>query len=157
MRFKIRGALSLLFMLSIVVTPTQIAFVQAPEPTQIFVRLNQLGFRPQDHKSAVAFSRSPLPPKFSISNARTSQVVLEGATKPLAGRWGQFDYHVEIDFSSLRQAGRFFIKVGTSQSKHFEIGDSNYAGVSDQLLEFMRQRVIAAIRCNRAMTAMVCA
>lgn len=140
MRFKIRGALSLLFVFSIVVTPTQTSFAQVPEPTQIFVRLNQLGHRPQDPKSAVAFSRSPLPPKFSIFNARTSQVVFEAATKPLAGRWGQFDYHVEIDFSSLRQAGRFFIKIGASQSKHFEIGDSNYAGVSDQLLEFMRQQ-----------------
>jgi endoglucanase len=140
MRFKIRGALSLLFVFSIVVTPTQTSFAQAPEPNQIFVRLNQLGYRPQDAKSAVAFSRRPLPPKFSIFNARTSQIIFEGATKPLAGRWGQFDYHVEIDFSSLRQAGSFFIKLGTSQSKHFEIGDSNYAGVSDQLLEFMRQQ-----------------
>src|SRR5687767_3221491 len=140
MRFKIRGALSLLFVLSIVVTPTKYSFAQAPSSTQIFVRLNQLGHRPQDPKSAVAFSRSPLPVRFIIFNAKTSQAVFEGATKPLAGRWGQFDYHVEIDFSSLRRVGRFFIKIGAFHSNHFEIGDSNYADVSDQLLEFMRQQ-----------------
>lgn len=139
MRFKIRGALSLLFALSIVAPPTN-TFAQASEPTEIFVRLNQLGYRPQDPKSAVAFSRSPLPSKFTIFNARTSQAVFEGASKLLAGRWGQFDYHVEIDFSSLRQTGRFFIQIGATQSKQFEIGESNYAGVSDQLLEFMRQQ-----------------
>ena len=140
MRFNIRGPLSLLFALSIVATPTKITFAQAPQPDEIFVRLNQLGYRPQDLKSAVAFSRSPLPSKFTIFNARTSQAVFEGASKPLAGRWGQFDYHAEIDFSSLRQTGRFFIQVGATQSGQFQIGDANYAGVSDQLLEFMRQQ-----------------
>lgn len=140
MRRGNRHAVSFILLLTILVASPQTAFAQASEPSQVFIRLNQLGFRPGDSKSAVAFARTPLPPKFGIVDARTGRVVFEGAPKPLAGRWGQFDYHVELDLSSLRQPGKFFIRVGSSQSQQFEIRSSNYTEVADQLLEFMRQQ-----------------
>src|SRR5262245_24784798 len=40
---------------------------------QLFVRFNQLGYRPGDPKSAVALSRQTLPQKFSVVDADTRQ------------------------------------------------------------------------------------
>jgi len=40
---------------------------KASEP-EIYIRLNQLGFRPHAYKSAVIFSREPLPAEFRIVN-----------------------------------------------------------------------------------------
>jgi hypothetical protein len=64
---------------------------------EIFIRVNQLGYLPQDAKSAVAFSRAPLPPNFALIDSASQRTVFNGTTKPIAGHWGQFDYQVELN------------------------------------------------------------
>src|SRR5207237_10545303 len=49
----------------------------ADSERQTFVRINQLGYRPLDPKSAVAFSRAVLPQRFTVIDAGTQQVVFE--------------------------------------------------------------------------------
>jgi endoglucanase len=116
---------------------------------QIYIRVNQIGFSPRDIKTAVAFSRTPLPGSFHVINADTNKVVFEGATIPAAGQWGQFHHHAELNFSALNVAGSYYIQLGTNasgpgdqavSSSHFEISSKLYADVPDQLLEFMRQQ-----------------
>src|SRR6266571_2351177 len=107
---------------------------------QIYIRINQLGYRPSDPKNAMAFSRSALPKKFVVKNALTNQTIFAGDTKPVGGNWGQFDYHAEIDFSSVRQPGTYFIEIREVQSPRFQIGAQVYAAIPDELLEFMRQQ-----------------
>jgi len=107
---------------------------------QIFVRINQLGYRPLDPKSAVAFSREALPQRFIVIDAVTQQVVFEGATKRIAGQWGQFDRHAELDFSAWQKPGKYFVRIGEATSLPFEISNSAYRDVPDELLEFMREQ-----------------
>src|SRR6266496_2095673 len=107
---------------------------------QIYIRINQLGYRPSDPKNAMAFSRSALPKKFVVKNALTNQTIFAGDTKPVGGNWGRFDYHAEIDFSSVRQPGTYFIEIREVQSPRFQIGAQVYAAIPDELLEFMRQQ-----------------
>src|SRR5207245_7025438 len=102
--------------------------------------INQLRYRPGDPKSAVAMSHEALPQSFKVINALTKQAVLDGATKSIAGRWGQFDHHAELEFSGLSKPGRYFVQVGDAQSPPFEIRATVYAELPDQLLEFMREQ-----------------
>jgi len=117
--------------------------VQADEPPTIqktFVRINQLGYRPGDVKSAVAFGREPLPLEFSLINVATRATVFRGAARAMALRWGEFDYHAELDFSAWQKPGKYILRVGESDSRPFEIRSVAYRDLPDELLEFMRQQ-----------------
>jgi hypothetical protein len=106
----------------------------------VFVRVNQLGYRPGDAKIAVAISREALPAKFEVVDASSDRSVFEDKLQPLDEKWGQFDHHGRLDFSKLDKEGEFFIRVGDAKSPKFRIGAAVYADLPDQLLEFMRQQ-----------------
>jgi len=105
----------------------------------IIIVLNQLGFAPGDPKSAMIFSRDPLLTEFRILNAN-GVTVLTGKTKPVAGSWGEFDYHAELDFSTLNSEGSYIIEAGGTRSREFKISRTVNAELPDQLLDFMRQQ-----------------
>ena len=107
---------------------------------KIFVRINQLGFHPRDVKSAVAFGRKPLPHEFSITDPATRKTAFKSSSRTIAGRWGQFDYHVELDFSAWQKPGKYVVSFGESESPPFEISGTAYRELPDDLLEFMRQQ-----------------
>jgi len=108
--------------------------------TNTYVRVNQLGFDPAALKIAVTFSNEQLPNQFTIKDATTQQTVFSGSITRVAGNWGQFQNHAELDFSALNREGRFFIEVGMSRSSVFQIRRNINADLPDQLLDFMRQQ-----------------
>jgi endoglucanase len=105
-----------------------------------FVRINQLGYMPHDSKLAVAFAHEPLPQKFNLIEAVTKQVVFAGTSKSLKGRWGEFEYHAELDFTPWQKSGKYLVQIGDAQSPPFEIRPSVYSDLPNALLEFMRQQ-----------------
>ena len=107
---------------------------------QTFIRVNQLGYRPADPKSAIALGHEPLPQKFVVIDAVTGRIVFEGVAKPVSGRWGQFDYHADLDFSPLQRSGKYSVRLGDAHSSQFEISATVYTELPDQLLEFMREQ-----------------
>jgi hypothetical protein len=108
---------------------------------EIYLRANQVGYRPSDLKSVVAFSSKPLPDSFAIEDLASSQSVYEGKPTMLKGmRWGRFQDHVELDFSAVTKPGRYRLTMGGSQSLPFTIAANVYAELPDELLEFMRQQ-----------------
>ena len=106
----------------------------------LFIRVNEIGFRPDDVKTAVAFGREPLPATFSVLNARTGALVFAGNVVPINGSWGEFAHHVELNFSKLRNEGRYVIQLGSTRSVEFAIERNINRDIADQLLEFMRQQ-----------------
>ena len=113
----------------------------AARPTsQIFIRTNQLGYRVADPKIAIGFAREKLPQRFALVDAATRQTVFEGAPKPIAGSWGEFDHFAQLDFSSVRKSGKYFVQIGDAQSTEFQINASAYSELPDELLEFLRQQ-----------------
>ncbi len=106
----------------------------------VFIRVNQLGYRPQDAKIAVAMGRAALPAKFEVVNAATQKVVLEGQAHLNEKKWGEFNHHASLDFSKLTAAGEYFMRLGDAKSGKFRVGAALYADLPDQLLEFMRQQ-----------------
>jgi len=106
----------------------------------LHIRVNQLGYRPDDVKIAVAFDETPLPAKFQVVNATTGELAVEGKTKAIAEHWGQFAHHAELDFSGLDRTGEYLVRLGDAESPRFAIRSNVYAEVPDQLLEFMRHQ-----------------
>ena len=118
--------------------PASLAVLHAEE---IFIRANQVGYRPQDAKIGIAFAKAELPASFAVVAADSGAAVLQGKTKPVTGvKWGQFEQHVELDFSVLKAPGRYVLQVGESKSLPFVIGHGAYGELPGQLLEFMRQQ-----------------
>jgi hypothetical protein len=105
-----------------------------------YIRLNEIGFRPHDIKTAVAFGREMLPAEFRILNAKTGAVVFSGKTAPVAGGWGEFAHHVELSFSSFLKEGTYVLEFGGAKSFEFKNKQDVHAEIPDQLLEFMRQQ-----------------
>jgi peptidoglycan/xylan/chitin deacetylase (PgdA/CDA1 family) len=111
------------------------------EPEQIFIRANQLGYRPGDAKIAIAFSVSRMPDSFTVVGVDTGTAVFQGRARPVTGlKWGQFENHVELDFSSLKTPGRYELRVGESTSLPFTIRAAVYDELPGQLMEFMREQ-----------------
>lgn len=111
------------------------------DPIEVFIRANQLGYRPDDRKVAIAFAKSAVHDSFAVVVADSGTPVLQGSAKPVAGvKWGQFANHVELDFSALKTPGRYVLRIGQSRSLPFTISAAAYRELPDQLLEFMRDQ-----------------
>jgi len=108
--------------------------------TSTYLRLNQIGFEPNDPKIAIAFSNEALPDHFNLKDVSTQTVVFTAKPNPVAGAWGQFKNHVELNFTSFGKHGRYFIELGNNRSAPFSIQSNINSQVPDQLLEFMRQQ-----------------
>src|SRR3989442_11397713 len=133
----------LFWVLPIIVSVFSIALTPpatADSDQQIFIRVNQLGYRPLDPKSALAFSREALPQRFTVIDAVTQRVVFEGTAERIAGQWGRFDHHAELDFSAWQKPGKYFVRIGEATSLPFAISNSAYRDLPDELLEFMREQ-----------------
>ena len=109
----------------------------------VYIRLNQLGYLPEDSKIAVAFSEKPIRGKFQLINESNGEVVLEvrgqkDSTKP----WGNFKYYYTIDFSKVTQPGNYKLQAKESKnsSNSFRIGEDAYTHQQENLLAFMRQQ-----------------
>src|SRR4029078_5366929 len=69
--------------------------------TSTYLRLNQIGFEPNYPKIAIAFSNEALPYSFNLKDVSTQTVVFTAKPNPVAGAWGQFKNHVELNFTSF--------------------------------------------------------
>ena len=112
----------------------------AADAQSIFIRVNQLGFRPDDVKTAVAFGREPLPPTFRVLDAATGTAAFTGKAVSLNGTWGEFTHHAELNFSALRRQGKYVIEIGSVRSVEFAIDRTVDTDITDQLLDFMREQ-----------------
>ncbi|PWU09230.1 MAG: glycoside hydrolase family 9 [Verrucomicrobia bacterium] len=108
---------------------------------EIFVRANQLGYSPSGKKIAIAFSKNRLPDSFEVIATDSEAIVFRGRASAITdSAWGQFDHHVELNFSALKSPGHYFLQVGQTKSLPFAIARDAYAELPEQLLEFMREQ-----------------
>lgn len=105
-----------------------------------FVRCSQIGYRPEDVKTGIAFGEGEVAKSFRVVRAKDGQVVYEGTGVEKTEPWGRVKRHLECDFSSVREPGRYQLQVGEERSLPFTIGAAAYAELPGQMLEFMRQQ-----------------
>jgi endoglucanase len=123
--------------LTILFIPACSLNVQA-EP-DIFIRVNQLGFLPEDFKTAVILSNLNLAGNDAaiINNASNDEIYSCSIGKSL-GVYGNFKYSYEIDFSPVKTSGDYYIEISNKKSLSFSIKKNIYNGLADTLLQFFR-------------------
>ena len=107
---------------------------------ETFIRASQVGYAPSNDKVAIAFTKGTLPQTFAVISA-TGEKVFEGKLHPIPDvKWGEFENHAELDFTSFKTPGEYRLRAGENESLPFRIGKDAYARLPDELLEFMREQ-----------------
>jgi hypothetical protein len=96
----------------------------------VWIRVNQVGYLPDDPKIALLSSERPLAGRFQVGD-------YTGEIGPDAGAWGPFQHNYRLDFSALRTPGRYVLKYGEASSLPFVIGPDAYKEVPTKLIAFM--------------------
>ena len=104
-----------------------------------FIRINQLGYRPDAPKVAVVCALRPVAlTRFIVEDTTghrilTSSAQRDGPLGPCVETW-------RLDFTKLKTSGRYRIRAGAYVSPVFRIADDVYRGQADTLLGYMRQQ-----------------
>ncbi len=105
-----------------------------------FIRVNQVGYRPDAPKVAVACSLDSVRiERFHVIDA-SDRVALRARSAERAAGFGPCASTHRLDFSALRKTGRYRIVAGSDTSPAFRIGANVYNGAADTLLYYMRQQ-----------------
>lgn len=107
-----------------------------------FIRINQIGYLPDDSKIAVAFSKTPLEGEFEVLNAATKDVGFRAPLKQVsASNWGsKFPFHYELDFSPVKANGAKILRIESAGAVSGEFTIGAYQAYQEDLLFFMRQQ-----------------
>ncbi|MCR4921334.1 MAG: glycoside hydrolase family 9 protein [Bacteroidaceae bacterium] len=115
--------------------------VSKPAGAEAWIRINQLGYLPQQTKVAVLMSEEPqVPQEFRLVDAFTDETVMHSKKLQTTGPMGQMQATARLDFSTLKREGTYYIEAGAARSPHFAISNSVYDGTADFLLRYMRQQ-----------------
>jgi hypothetical protein len=111
----------------------------APNPNPVYIRTNQVGFRPGDFKTAVIFSEYPLyNKKYQIVNINSGREVIEQEINDSSFTYDKFKHCYTINFSSLKETGKYQIIADGNRSTPFYIKDDVFNNVVDSLMLFFK-------------------
>ena len=106
----------------------------------LFIRLNQVGFLPDDYKTAIILSKTPFEEKFfRIKNTENDEEVFIDSINKLPYKLNsEIKYSALIDFSALKSKGEYFIEYQNMKSYPFLIDDSLYNSIRDSVSLFFK-------------------
>jgi peptidoglycan/xylan/chitin deacetylase (PgdA/CDA1 family) len=108
---------------------------------QQWVRVNQMGYLPDDMKIAVWLSKSSDKiAGFRVVDELTGKTVYNGTVVRSKTTNGTFAATARLDFSAFATSGAYHIEAGSAVSPVFRIGRNVYAGAADVPLKYMRQQ-----------------
>jgi len=108
---------------------------------QQWIRVNQLGYSPEDTKVAVWVSKEKVQvTEFRLVNELTGKTVFTGHNIIPKSTNGAFAATSRLDFSIVNEAGAYHLAVGNAVSPVFRIDKAVYRGSADKLLQYMRQQ-----------------
>lgn len=114
---------------------------QFPRQTTSWIRINQLGYKPNGVKVAVWCGKEQLAvDDWQLINAKTKTIAYSEKFGKAFGAYGPFTQTYRLNFSSIKKPGRYFLQAGETRSPEFEIGDEVYKGAADFCLRYMRQQ-----------------
>lgn len=106
----------------------------------LFIRLNQVGFLPDDYKTAILLSDTPFEEKFfkikDVANDR--EILIDSINKLPYKLNSEIKYSVLIDFTSLKNKGEYFIEYQNVKSYPFWIDDLLYNSIRDSISLFFK-------------------
>jgi len=105
--------------------------------SEIFIRLSQVGFLPNDIKSGIILSNIELTEmQFKLINSNNNKFEYEGKIGNNEGKFGNFKYSYKFFFSDFNKLGNYKIALKSYRSFNFEIGNLIYAPVVKELMKF---------------------
>ncbi|MCH6574487.1 MAG: glycoside hydrolase family 9 protein, partial [Bacteroidetes bacterium] len=111
----------------------------SPQENDFYIRLNQVGFLPEDMKSGVILSEEEIPlDEFTVIDKITNGKVYSGVIRKSDNTYSKFNNCYYFDFTKLNDTGKFIITVGNESSFPFIIGEDVYNSVVDSLMLFFR-------------------
>ena len=115
----------------------------AAAPTLV-VRTNQIGYRPDGPKVAVACALAPAGVRTFDVRDPAGRVVLGPRAAVAAGGFGPCAETYRLDFTEVRAPGRYRVvahaAAGAVASRDVRVAADAYAGAADTLLVYMRQQ-----------------
>lgn len=107
---------------------------------QTWIRINQVGYLPEDVKVAVLISLDRTSGDFEVHDAISDELVFKSkGRKANPAKWAMKSAF-RLDFSPLRNSGSYYILSNGEKSPVFRIGADVYDGLADFLLTYMRQQ-----------------
>jgi len=114
--------------------------ISASSYAQSWIRVNQVGYLPEDVKVAVLISLDEADAGFQVCNALTDEVVFRGSgVKANPAKWALKSAY-RLNFSGFTGEGSYYIVSSGVKSPVFRIGADVYEGIADYLLNYMRQQ-----------------
>ncbi|NUN07938.1 MAG: glycoside hydrolase family 9 protein [Ignavibacteriaceae bacterium] len=109
------------------------------EAVNVFIRINQNGYRQDDVKTGIVFSEKVLDGvNYVVINTQNNKKIISGNLGQSLGTWGRFKHNYEIDFSALKDPGTYQIQIRNNKSHDFRISNDIYSGVTENLIDFFR-------------------
>lgn len=108
-----------------------------------FIRFNQLGYLPAARKVAVVCALDTAAAiTFRVVDASTTPALgpLPADTAPDAGAFASCASTFRIDFSSVTRAGTYRLEADGARPVEVRVGLDVYVGVTETLLQYMRQQ-----------------
>jgi hypothetical protein len=111
------------------------------QPSEAWIRINQVGYTPKGVKVAVyAAKNQDQVANFELVDAKSGKPVLTKSAGRNFGAYGPFTTSFRLDFSEFQTGGTYFVKAGDAKSGEFTISEDVYKGTADFLLRYMRQQ-----------------
>lgn len=107
--------------------------------SDFYIRVNQIGFLPNDIKTAVIISKVKLDGmKATIEDIHSNSTVYNVKLKNGKSSYGNFGYTYIIDFSDVTLEGKYIISINGQKSFPFVINKKVYNGLASSLLDFFK-------------------
>jgi len=121
-------------------TPATVPAAQtSAAPVEAYIRLNQVGYLPEDQHMAVVLTNAELENRsFEVIGESGDAAVFSGPVGVDRGRYGNFAHLYELDFSRLTVPGRYRVRLVGVVSLPFEIGAQVYQPLPALSLQFFR-------------------
>jgi len=111
------------------------------DSSAVYLRVNLLGYLPDDSKIGVVFSHRSVEAEFQVVDSAAERVVFTAPLEPSrAAGWGRFAHYYEADFSPVDAPGRYYVRLDARRTPTFTIGREAYGKAHEDLLGFMRQQ-----------------
>lgn len=105
-----------------------------------YIRLNQIGFRPEELKTAIILSKTPFESKtFRIKKSEDESEVFSDSITLLPKKLNEkIPFAALINFTSLSSNGEYFIEYDKVKSYRFRIDETIFNSVRDSLSLFFK-------------------
>ncbi|MDA3861095.1 MAG: glycoside hydrolase family 9 protein [Melioribacteraceae bacterium] len=105
--------------------------------SELFIRASQVGFAPNDIKTAIVLSAVSLEDEtFFVLDSKSKRIDFQSKVGKSKGEFGSFPFSYEIDFTKFSQNGSYLIAIKKYASTKFKIDKNLFAPVVKELMRF---------------------